>query len=168
MHKLFTILLGLGLSLGLLSLQGCSVLQAGSTAAVASQLVIQEATAAVIQHGCTDTACYDANADKVLALVKVLQSADAATLMTTLESELNTQISKLNLTPQQLPPILALENALVSYLTPIVGTKVFNAAALLAVNTVATWVGQEAALYSPGVSAIHGFRAKHEYHAYKG
>lgn len=160
MHKLSIILLGLGLSLGLLQLQACSVLTAGSTASVASQLVIQEATAAVIQHGCADTACYAANAEKVMALTTVLQSATVTTVLSTLENALNDQILKLKLTPQQLPPILALENALLNYLTPIVGDKIFNAAALAAVNTVAGWVGQEAALYAPSIAAQHGFVPK--------
>jgi hypothetical protein len=139
-------------ALGVLTaLSACSLLSnANNGTTVAAQLVIEEATAVAIQHGCSTTACYDANAAHVLVIAEQLQNATAATVLVAVQSAITAEINKLKLTPEQVIPLQALTSLVMNYLTPLISTNsVLSTASLVLVRTVAGWVVTEASLYSP-------------------
>jgi hypothetical protein len=148
-----------------LFLSGCSFLGSlvtpGSNANVAAELVVEEATAVAIQHGCSSQACYDANAEKVLVVANVLKIITVQNAMADVTEALTKEIVKLNLSPEELPPMQALLTTLINYITPMVPLAgAIAAPGLVVVNTVATWVGQEAALYSPEQAIRAGYYPK--------
>lgn len=144
-------------------LTGCSILSgietAGNGVNAVGQLVVEEAAALVIQAGCKATAaqtaqqCYDANAAKVLTVATTLESATGSMVITDVQALVTQKIASLNLTPAEVAPLNVFAGQVFQYLAPIINnSKVLTAANLAIVDQVATWVADEAALYSPAAA----------------
>jgi hypothetical protein len=144
-------------ALALTLLAGCALFQGAQDA---GQFIAQEGTAIYIQSGCSgQVACYDKNAARVLIFAQQLETATTGTLLSVVQTAVNSEIAKLNLSPAEAAPLLSLETQLFTYLqSKISSTSVLTASSLAILQQVAGWVVQEASIYSP--SAVVTYRAK--------
>jgi hypothetical protein len=146
----------ISLFLGILTLTGCALFQGATNV---EQLIVQEGTAIAIQSGCSSsTACYDKNAAHVLVIAKQLQTVAVGSLLTDLQTVVNNELGKLNLSPAELAPLLSLESQIMQFLSSKVSSSsVLTASTIAIIQTVAGWIVQEASIYAP--AAVATFKA---------